>query len=273
MTICKIHQIYYSQESYEALDAGFIPLDNSEGRSDWMEYWPIRQYFLNNAVRENDLVGFFSPRFFEKTGLSSADVYAHIESNPGQDVYLFNPYFDLAAWYPDVFTQAGQAHPNIKDIFNKILNLLKIEINVDETITSSMDTVFCNYFVANLDFWKSWLIICEFIFQLSEEKSHPISVALNENTDYVRRKLPMKIFIIERVASFLLSTMRKWRVNSKYIYHNMDLTNNSTTTVSIEELHKLDALKIAYIITKNELYISTHNFEKKIIVKKSQPFI
>ena len=56
MTTVKIHQIYYSPESFAALDKGFIPLDNTHGRSDWMEYWPIRQYFLNTPVGDDELV-------------------------------------------------------------------------------------------------------------------------------------------------------------------------------------------------------------------------
>ena len=108
MTTCKLHQIYYSPESFEALDPGFTPLDNRQGRPDWMEYWPIRQYFLNTPVGDDDLVGFFSPRFFEKTGLTAADVQAHIDANPGHDVYLFNPYFHLASWHQNLFVQASR---------------------------------------------------------------------------------------------------------------------------------------------------------------------
>ena len=67
-----IHQIFYNAYTEKSLDQGFIPLDNSDNvRPDWREYWPIRKYLINNELNENDLYGFFSPKFKEKTGLSA----------------------------------------------------------------------------------------------------------------------------------------------------------------------------------------------------------
>lgn len=99
------------------------------------------------------------------------------------------------------------------------------------------------------------------------EKSHSISFSLNENTDYVRGKLPMKIFIIERVASFLLSTMQKWKVKPKHTYHDMNCNINFHKNISIEILHELDALKIAYKFTGNTRFIDAHNCLKKRLIE------
>jgi len=46
-----IFQIYYSNATREALDPGFVPLDNIRNeRPDWREYWPIRRHLLNNSL-------------------------------------------------------------------------------------------------------------------------------------------------------------------------------------------------------------------------------
>ena len=43
MSIIYAYQIYYSEQTRDALDPGFLPLDNlANPRPDWREYWPIR---------------------------------------------------------------------------------------------------------------------------------------------------------------------------------------------------------------------------------------
>jgi len=261
MITCKIYQIYYSQDTLEALDEGFTPLDNTKGRADWMEYWPIRQYLLNSVVDENDLIGFFSPRFFEKTGLTASDVYNQIENNPGHDVYLFNPYFHLAAWHPNLYIQASAAHQGIGQVFNNVLALLSININVEQLVMSSLDTVYCNYFVAKLDFWKNWLMISEFIYQLSEENQHPLGKKLRDDTNYYRGQMPLKIFVVERIASFLLNSIKKWNVKQLYLFKNIEYKSKHPINI-LAEMHKLDALKISFKTTKNLKYLETYETER-----------
>lgn len=262
MTACKLHQIYYSPESFQALDPGFIPLDNSQGRQDWMEYWPIRQYFLNTPVDDDDLVGFFSPRFFEKTGLSAADVQAHIDANPGQEVYLFNPYFHLASWHQNLFVQASRTHQGIGQVFNEVLALLDIHTDVDQSVMSSMDTVYCNYFVAKLDFWKKWLMISEFIFHIAEENSQAIGQMLRDDTNYHRGQMPLKIFVIERVASFLINQLKIKKVSPKIILKDIQYHSNCEINI-IEILINLDKNKTIFQQTKEikilEKYIKEKN--------------
>jgi hypothetical protein len=267
MTTCKIHQIYYSPESFEELDKEFIPLDNSQGRSDWMEYWPIRQYFLNTPVGDDDLVGFFSPRFFEKTGMAAADVKAFIEANPGQDIYLFNPYFHLASWHPNSFVQATRTHQGIGKAFNEVLAFLDIHTDVDQSVMSSLDTVYCNYFVAKLDFWKKWLMVSEFIFQLSEDNQHPIGKALRDDTNYHRGQMPLKIFVIERIASFLLNSMNCWTVKPMYLFKNMEF-HSTKPLAFVEEMHKLDALKTSFKQSGNPFFLQTYEHERVRLQKE-----
>ena len=184
MSNIKIYQIFYSENTRATLDKGFTPLDNSDGDTEWMEYWPIRQYFLSHPVEQDDLIGFFSPRFSEKTGLNAIDITTHIKSNPGKSVYLFNPYFHLAAWHKNIFLQATNTHEDIDIVFNQILKLLNLEIDINNLIMSSTDTVYCNYFVANMSFWRQWLMISEFIYQISEIGNTPLSETLNGATNY-----------------------------------------------------------------------------------------
>lgn len=261
MTAYKLHQIYYSPESFQALDPGFIPLNNSQGRQDWMEYWPIRQYFLNTPVGDDELVGFFSPRFFEKTGMTAADVQAQIDANPGQDVYLFNPYFHLAAWHPNLFVQASGTHYGIGEVFNGVLELLDIHTDVNQSIMSSMDTVYCNYFVAKLDFWKKWLMISEFVFQLSEENQHPIGQVLRGDTNYHRGQMPLKIFIIERIASYLLNQTKNFQVTPTILIKNIQYYSSKNIDI-VKLLNDLNDNKIMFQKSGQESFLIEY-FNKK----------
>lgn len=64
-----MYQICYSEDTLRNLSNGFLVLDNlNNERPDWMEYWPIRKFLLNNVLNENSYYGFFSPKFQQKTG-------------------------------------------------------------------------------------------------------------------------------------------------------------------------------------------------------------
>jgi hypothetical protein len=266
MTITKIYQIHYSPESYAALDTGFIPLDNTNGSSSIHEYGAIREFFLNNAVGDDELIGFFSPRFYEKTGLTAADVYSHIERNAGKEVYLFNPFFHLCAWNQNIFNQGELSHPGLTKATNDVLQLLNISIDVNTLVMSSINTVYCNYFVAKMSFWREWLAISEFIFQLAEAENSALSDSLKKNTNYLRGPVQMQVFIIERIASFLLTVSGPWNISAKLIYKDIQYKAKSDLPF-LEKMHALDALKTLYIQTKNEMYIKSFNLEKKQLIK------
>ena len=87
-----IHQIYYSDETQAQLDKGFLPLDNTNGLKDWYEYWPIRKFLQKNKLDDNAYYGFFSPKFTEKTGLTSSHVFDFIREtfHPNVDAFLFS---------------------------------------------------------------------------------------------------------------------------------------------------------------------------------------
>jgi hypothetical protein len=87
-----IYQIFYSDESRRALDPGFIPLDNTGQRPDWREYWPMRRYLLGRQLEEDAWYGFLSPKFRDKTKLTSEDVCAYIARQQDDiEVVTFSP--------------------------------------------------------------------------------------------------------------------------------------------------------------------------------------
>src|SRR5215468_10842372 len=100
----KAHQIFYDEASRAAVDPDFEPLDNrNAARPDWYEYWPIREYLLNNDLEADTYYGFVSPTFRSKTRLTGQQVKDFVAAAGGADVVTFSPFPCHAAFFASVF--------------------------------------------------------------------------------------------------------------------------------------------------------------------------
>lgn len=151
----QIYQIYYDEKTKIENDKGFRQLDNiSNNRADWHEYWPIRNFLTNTELVANSYYGFLSPKFKEKTGLESKDVYESLNSSDA-DIVSFSPYFDQMALPINIFEQAILNHPGIYQCLDHSFRLLRPESNINTIVMTSRNTIFCNYFVAKKKYGKN----------------------------------------------------------------------------------------------------------------------
>lgn len=249
----EIYQIFYNQLSQEQNDQGFLQLDNlSNERPDWSEYWPIRNYLLANELADDRYYGFLSPKFKSKTNLASEDVFRFIDSRD-YDVILFSPYFDQSAFFLNVFEQAATNHVGIYPALAEAFQLLDSKANLSTLVMSSKSTVFCNYFVAKKRFWEVWFSYCEKIFAVCEANDSDLASKLNASVGHSAGFNPAKVFVTERVASFLLATRANWKVK---VYSPMQLPYGPSWIAKHKaELVQLDALKMAYVETGFQEYI------------------
>jgi hypothetical protein len=232
-----LYQIYYSEPTRQAGDPGFLPLDNLDNpRPDWREYWPIRQFLMNSTLDERARYGFFSPKFQAKTGLDATAAHAFLAASDAE-VVLFSPFFDQSALFLNVYRQAEAHHPGIAAICDSVFRAHDPAFDTRNEITHSTNTVFCNFFAASPRFWRAWLAVSESIFAQAEDPDAPLAAALNGGVPHDRNIAPCKVFVIERVASFLLSR-QSWRVA-------MD-ARAAMPDGPRPALQRLDALKIAY---------------------------
>jgi len=247
----KVFQIFYSDETQEKNDPRFLPLDNMENkRPDWSEYWPIRNYLLSNQLDPNTFYGFLSPKFKSKTGLDSETVYQYIENNLDADVITFSPFFDVSAFYIGVFEQAT-THKELLPTLEAVFEATNIERGLQNMVMSSRETVYCNYFVAKPFFWAEWFRRAESIFRIAEDKKYSLSSQLNSHTNHYKTLYPKKVFVIERLISYMLTT-QDWNVSH---YDSMNFPYEETFKHFKSELCVLDALKIAYLKTSNPTYL------------------
>jgi hypothetical protein len=266
-----IFQIYYSEQTRRILDPGFIPLDNlSNERPDWREYWPIRRYLGNETLREGEYYGFLSPRFKEKTGLTSQDVHGFIED--GYDLISFSPFFDQMAFFFNVFEQGESGHSGLASLSQRVLEDLGVQLEASEAtpqlrqlLMDSRHVIFSNYFVATPKFWRAWFEITEKIFHMAESRAGPLAQALNAVAAY-KTLAEAKVFVIERIASLLLRTNPTWRTktfNPFLLPADSPLLGNL-----VMEMILLDALKIAHNTLHFPQYNLAFNGLREIVTRK-----
>jgi hypothetical protein len=232
---------YYT--SRQELDPGFDILDNSANeRPDWYEYWPIRKFLINERLEENAFYGFLSPKFKLKTNLSAAEVRAFIEgSDPATDVVLFSPSIHNSALFLNVFEHGNAEHPGLLQVAGDFFARINHPQPLEGLISDSRNTVHSNYFIAKPRFWRAWLRITEQLFAIAEIPDDPLGIRLRTPTRYRgRRDVHMKIFLMERIATWILLTDRSFTPRARDPF------------VSRSRIYKLpvaiicDALKIAY---------------------------
>jgi hypothetical protein len=209
MHAVQIHQILNHYTPREELDPGFEVLDNSGNeRPDWFEYWPIRKFLLNQALDENTFYGFLSPKFKLKTSLSSADVREFIlAAGSAVDVVLLSPSIHNSAYYLNVFEHGDAEHPGLKSVAKALFDRLELFSDLDSLVSDSRNTVHSNYFIAKPRFWRAWLAINEKMYAIAETPGDALGEALCTPTTYRgATHVQMKIFVMERVATWLLTS-------------------------------------------------------------------
>ncbi len=247
MAAAHIYQIFHSEPTRAALDPGFIALDNlANQRPDWREYWPIRNFLLGSELVEDDFYGFFSPKFGQKTTLSARQVHDFVLVHAQADVVIFSPYYDQNAFYLNPFEQGDAHYPGLLQAAQDFVAAIGEDIRLADLVTDSRSTIFCNYFVARPGFWRAWLEINEKLFALSESGDSDLGRRLTARTSYGRDGVPMKVFVMERVATLLLATRSRWR-SAVYSPYRLLLTDSPLSVGYQLELVLLDALKIAYL--------------------------
>lgn len=250
-----IEQIFYSEQTRAENDPGFLALDNlSNERPDWREYWPIRTRLLTGVFDDDSYYGFFSPKFKSKTLLDASTAIQFVADQRGEpDVVLFSPFFDQSAFPINVFVQGSAQHPDIMQTFRDCVALTAPGVDPAGLIMDSRNTVFCNFLVARPAFWREWLRQCEILFTEAEAGDSKLAKALNADTRHDSTGAPVKVFVIERIASLILTTQRRWKTKA---YNPLGMPfSHSRIAKFPHELMLLDALKIA---------IATNGFPQQI---------
>ncbi len=250
-----LHQVVYSPETARDLEAGYLALDNlANERPDWFEYWPIRRFLLTETLDEKAFYGFFSPKFFSKTGLDHAAVVDFVRKNAARaDVVLFSPQADMGAFFLNVFEQAETFDAGMIATYEALLARIGRETSLSGMVMDSRTVVYSNYFVARPAFWRAWLAVNEALFAIAETEDDALGRELRHATAY-SATAQRKVFLQERTASFLLAAEPQWR-SVRYVPFRLSWSASALNTRPIEAVIS-DALKTAYIAYGDHEYLT-----------------
>ena len=257
MSKAQIFQIYYDDKSKSQLDSGFLGLDNTSSHDDgWYEFSPIFNYLEANCLADDVWYGFLSPKFTSKTGCDSRYVYDFLDRVPHQaEVVIFSPGWDQLSYFLNPWEQGEVWHPTIAQITEEFLLSSHRTVNLQSVVTDLTTAVFSNYFIAKKRFWMSWhQIATEFKhFVLS----HPDFDSLLISYGSANNKAPMKAFIQERLASYLLATGNFVSVASRRTHKQPVMRRLFPHGEADRKLLLLcDQLKRQYRSTHNNAYLA-----------------
>ena len=274
----KVQQIYYDESSKGMLDAGFIPLNNSlNPRPDWYEFFVIFQFLKTHELQNDCWYGFLSPKFKQKTGLTSDNLYEFLEAadQDNHDVAITSPGWDQICYFRNTFEQGEYVHPGLIDLTQEFCSRQKIDLDIRGVVSHSQNSVFSNFIVAKPNYWKKWLMLAQAFFAIVEDNSSNFSSKTNTLTTYhtANRLAPMKTFIQERFPSMLLSS-------SEFFVANLDLSTHLPINHKLfnieaglrQKLLACDLFKRQYLDTSKPEFINSYYQMRNQISIKQNPF-
>lgn len=217
MSNIRIFQIYYLEQQRPALDPAFLPYDNLANlRPEWCEYHVFRSEHEKSALPSAGITGYVSWKFGEKTGLRGEQFLQFIEANPGQDVYIVNPFQGQHTSLPNIWQHGDCWHPGLSRITQSIFDKVHPHLGIDLSamLNPSEEYAFCNYFAATGDFWDRYMAFCEPVFHYIE----------HESTEEERRRIAtpsisspyeditFRPYLMERMLTTLLWLSRQERI-------------------------------------------------------------
>jgi hypothetical protein len=253
----EIYQIFYDQKTQASLDPGFIPLDNCcPDESGWYEFLPILNFLNGNELKNDIWYGFLSPKFTDKVGATSADINEIILQNQERaNVILLSPEWDQVAYFKNIFEQGEFCHPGLLKLSQKFIESVSIDLNLNDQIMDSSNTVFSNYIVAKKEYWDKWKQIAQRFYKFTILHKE-YSQGLQSRPYY---QYPTKVFIQERLASVILNQFPFSIINidqSEYAPINTLFFDSDDRSRGL--LKKCNELKSQFRRTRQQVYIEEY---------------
>lgn len=254
-----LFHIGYSIETMEMLPSGFKFLDNlANNRSDWFESWPIRDYLNSHVLDEEAYYGFFSPRFFLKTGQTANDLREFI-ANHEQDVEAFFvcPQAEVGAFFLNPVYGMDFADAGALDTTQKLLDKAGMDLNVSTLLIDSSELSYSNYVIAKPSYWRRWLELVEYAYRFADTEEDPVlKKELNKVTAY-NNGVQRKVFFIECVPTLVF---HHYKLKVKSIPVNQALAGKGVMYPYVEKAKICDDLKMAFRRTGDFQYMQ--NFQE-----------
>lgn len=263
----KLFHIYYDEKSKSELRPGFELLDNTTGPSEFREIVPIFNYLKEQTIRDDEWLGFFSPKFFEKTGLEAKDVLNQVcVANGDTDAFLFTAAWWHIAYYKNVWEHGEYFHPGIAEICQKLATRAGYDIDLLNSVSTLDTAVFSHFLVAKGSFWKEWQRVVKLYFEMIVEDD----AAFMKTVEYGDiAHFSVHPFVIERVPSMILQNkpfkglrsneiLRRGSSDIESILNPNSEFGNSMIGRYSELLIKADTCKAKFLETGQQDYLDEY---------------
>lgn len=268
-----LYQFCHSAQSHAEVDAGFTLLDASAcERTDWGCYGPVRRFLLGTELDMEGYYGFLPPNFRQLTGLDAAAVRSVIEQRGGAaDVISLSPFFDQMALYLNIVEQTVGNCTGAHVAIRECAALVAPEFRPDRDVTTSLDTIFRNCFVAKPAFWMEWLRHCDLMFGRAQDARTSLGQALNGAPPRAAEAAQLRALAVEQVASLLLWSQPQW-IASACNAMLLPLSRAPVAAlVGMPDLIVLDSLKLAYARSGAEQYLAMFQQLRNKVVERLAP--
>jgi hypothetical protein len=254
----EIRAIFYDEDSRSKIREPFIPLDNTLGDPNWYEFWPILDFLIRNDLKDDVYYGFFSPKFTEKTGHTPEAVISKVRENNSSEVFLFSPAWCHLAYFMNPWEQGEIWHKGITLETQTFLDYVNFDLKLNTLVTSRRTSVYSNYVVAKKTYWDKWKdLAIKFFFYAN----HPSGSLARLETSYGDRKVPMKVFIQERIASIVLS-------NNQFEVYVDNITSRITNI--FEATHENKDNLILCDVIKDDIVRNGRSFGKEMAYSEAR---
>lgn len=262
----KIYQVKYTIDDKSQKDPEFDVLDNT------LNPEPLRREFylqeqVYSTLKENEHVGIFSPKFYEKTKLTGLGVRKFILDNKGYDVYLFNPFPTNAYWSYNCWDHAEMRHPGILNKTQKMFSgCFDLDINSIPRMDRSV-LQYSSFWVGSKKFWdeyiKFWLPCSEFLLR---------DGALTEPSYFCSEfKLSYYPYILERMFSTFL--LMRPDISYKSFFYNREEEEKMCDLDFLPDLYRnvrdhVDRFDQKEVRTKKEFYTIVQNYIPQLFLNR-----
>lgn len=249
----ELYGIFYDEATRAAITSEFIPLDNSKGPQHLYESYPIFQQLESSPPKNDTWLGFFSPKFAEKTYIKPNDIVHEIEqADDDVSVLLFSSHWKQVALWPNIWLQGETYHPGLLEMTNKVIELADYKTDVTKVYSTLKDGVFSNYLVAKVEFWLEWRRLVAIYYQLVASND----LLFKQATPYQGKTVPIHTFVIERLASLIILEQGLKTKFSQTLY-NRSLNFNS---VDGSEAIKMNWYKCKFNETGDKSYKAIYDY-------------
>lgn len=202
-----LYQIQYDDKSKPSDESGFLTFDCRHNPEFLKREVAHLLRFYDEVVQyasDDSYFALFSPKFNNKTGLSSEDVKQFIDANPQQDIYLFNPYPMMTYRYFNVWEQLENSHSGLAGLAKNLFQQAKIDFDISVNHRNhNHQVVYCNYWVASKSFYDAFIPFVRLLDHTIDKMNDDEKAKYFEETNYITTACVYP-FIFERVIVLYL---------------------------------------------------------------------